>query len=106
MARAGAFIDRLEWLKRLPTAKGDGFGQRPQGAFESKGHLWCAVEDIAANRETRKESERQVTTATIRIRNYPGVKAGDQLRDAILGQTWDVRSAVELDNETVCEVER
>ncbi len=102
MARAGAFIDRLEWLKRSQGA-GDGFGQKAD-SFASQGHLWCAVEDVSGNRAGAKGSDRQQLAATVRVRNYPELVAGDRLRDAVRDQTWTIKSVVWGDNETVCQV--
>ncbi|VTR95238.1 : Phage_H_T_join [Gemmata massiliana] len=103
MRAAGAYRYRLEWLQRTKGAP-TSFGER-QDTFPSQGHLWCAVEDVAGNRDTQKESERQLTTATVRARNYPAVVAGDRLVDAD-ANTWTVKTAVEGDNEMVLEVER
>lgn len=101
--RAGDYRTRLTWL-RTTLGTPDGFGQKPEETT-ALGSLWCAVEDVVANRESRKESERQITTATIRVRNYPDVRPGDQLRDDGESTTWTVLTAVAGDNETLCEVE-
>lgn len=104
--KAGDYSTRLEWLKRLPHAKPDTFGQRPR-THESAGYLWCAVDDPTSNRESEKESEGQKTSATVRIRNYPAVLAGDRLSDPNEGHMWEVMTARATDdNETVCEVQR
>jgi len=104
--RAGDYCIRLEWLKRIPDAQPDSFGQRPR-THESAGYLWCAIDEATANRETEKESEGQKTSATVRIRNYPAIVAGDRLYDAAEDDTWEVKTARATDdNETVCEVER
>jgi head-tail adaptor len=102
--RAGEYRTRLEWLQRTPGTP-DGFGQRAD-TYPSQGYLWGAVEDLVGGRETAKESERQVTTATVRLRNYPAVVAGDRLLDVGLDTTWTVEHAVRGDNELVCEVSR
>lgn len=101
---AGAFIDRLEWLKRAAGTP-DTFGARVD-VYTSQGTLWCAVEDVAGTRATEQERERQLTTASIRVRNLVGIAAGDRLRDAALAETWTVRTVVGRGNETVCEVDR
>jgi hypothetical protein len=101
MARAGDYRDRLEWLKR--TAGGtDAPGQR-QFTYPSQGYLWCAVEDLAANRETVKNVERQVTAANVRVRGEVALLPGDRLAD---GETvWTVLTVVAGDNETLLEVD-
>lgn len=104
MPRAGDYATRLEWLRRTPGAKTPA-GERP-ATYPSAGHLWAAVEDLVGSRETAQESERQLTTATVRLRNYPGVQPGDRLRDAGLGHLWTVGHVVRGDNELVCEVTR
>lgn len=101
---AGHFIDHLEWLQRGRGA-GDGFGQKAD-TFASQGYLWCAVEDLDGGRASAKESEHQERTATVRIRQRPGVAAGDRLRDPIRGDVWTV-TATTFDrraNELVCDV--
>jgi hypothetical protein len=103
MNAAGAYSDRLTWLK-LTAGPADGFGQKPK-VYDSQGLLWGVVEDVAGGRETRKESERMVVSAVIRLRNYPAVAPGDQLRDG-RGDVWTLLTAVKLDNEVYCEVER
>lgn len=104
--KAGDYSTRLEWLSRVTDATPDPFGQRPL-TFQSAGYLWCAVEDLNPTRPTEKESEAQKTTATIRIRNYPAVMAGDRLYDAAEDDTWTIKTAHATDdNETICEVER
>lgn len=105
MHAAGSYNTRLAWLK-LVTGPPDGFGQKPRTNTTQDGYLWGAVEDPAGARETRKESERVVVSAVIRLRNYPPVRPGDQLRDDGRGDTWTVLTAVRLDNEVYCEVER
>ncbi|VTU02778.1 unnamed protein product [Gemmataceae bacterium] len=102
--RAGRYADRLNWLKHQ-TKPADGFGQKGKG-YAHEGYLWGAVEDVAGGRESRKESERQVVAGVVRLRNYPAVAPGDQLRDEGRGDTWTVLTAVKLDNEVYCEVER
>jgi head-tail adaptor len=103
MPSAGEYRTRLEWLRRTPGTP-DGFGQR-QDTFDPQGWLWCAIEDLAANRVTEQESERHQVTASVRIRNYPAVAPGDRLRGTD-GREWEVRTAVEGDNEVLCEVRR
>lgn len=105
MHAAGGYNTRLAWLKQQ-TGPPDPFGQKPKSNAQLDGYLWGAVEDVAGARETRKESERLVVSAVIRLRNYPRVRPGDQLRDDGTGDTWAVLTAVRLDNETYCEVER
>lgn len=105
MPAAGQYVDRVEWLKRTKGVP-DSFGDRkPTDTYPSQGYLWAAIEDVAANRSTEKESERQLTSGTVRIRNYPAVVAGDRLVDGD-GQTWTVKTVIAGDNEISCEVER
>ena len=103
MNAAGGYNTRLEWLQRTAGTP-DGYGQR-RDTYPSQGYLWCALEDVAGNRTVEKESEKQVTSATVRIRNYPAVVPGDRLGDAD-GGIWTVKTAVAGDNETLCEVEQ
>lgn len=100
---AGKYPTRFEW-RRKTAGTPDTFGQKPK-EHENLGSLWGAVEDLAANRTTEKESERQLTSATIRLRNYPEVAPGDLLREAGSGVEWSVRTAIEGDNEIECEAE-
>ena len=104
MPNAGGYRDRLEWLKQT-KGTASGFGEKPS-TYPSQGFLWCAVEDVAAGRVTEKESERQQTTATVRIRNYPAVAPGDRLHDVGRGELWTVRTVARGDNETRAEVDR
>lgn len=99
--KAGDYRDRLEWLKRTRATK-DGFGA-PVETYPSQGYLWCAVEEVTANRESVKDAQRQVTTATIRVRNFPAIGPGDRLSGG--GFVWSVLTAVAGDNETTCEVD-
>ncbi len=100
MARAGSYADRLEWGQKTAGTP-DAFGDRkPSTTYPSQGYLWCAVEDVGASRETKKEGERQLTTATVRIRNAPAVAAGDRLGD------WTVLTVTAGANELTCEVEK
>lgn len=99
---AGKYSSRVEWLRRTKVSA-DGYGQ-PSYGYPSRGYLWAAVEEMAANRETKQESERQVTTTVVRIRGYIDVSVSDRLR--ILGAYYDVKTARTGDNETICEVER
>ncbi|MDY3558120.1 head-tail adaptor protein [Gemmata sp. JC673] len=104
MARAGDYRDRVQWLQRVKGK--DGFGDRRAGdTWTDAGALWAAIEDVIANREGVKESEKQKTSATVRLRNYPGVVAGDKLQD-LDGNVWLVKTAVNGDNELTCDVER
>lgn len=98
---AGDYHDRLEWRKRVPGGR-DSFGQ-PVDTYPSKGFLWGVVENVQGNRTGEKEQQREQLSATIRLRNYPAVKAGDQLADGD-GGVWTVGSVVAGDNETTCEV--
>lgn len=103
MAKAGDYQTRLQWMKRTKSTA-DGYGDRKAtDIYPSQGWLWCAIEDVAANRESRKEGERQVTSANVRLRNYPAIVAGDRLAGE---HVWTVLTVTEGDNETICEVER
>jgi hypothetical protein len=103
MARAGTYRDRVEWLQKTKGVP-DTFGDRkPTFTYPSQGFLWAVVEDVAGGRESRLEAKRQVSTANVRLRNYPAVVAGDRL-SAVLG-TMTVLSVVGGDNEVTCEVE-
>ena len=99
---AGEYTTRLTWLRRK-QGEPDTFGEKPE-EFEHLGTLWGAVEDLAAGRVTEKGSERQETTARIRLRNYPAVRPLDVLRDAGEGDEWEIETAVAGANEMVCEV--
>lgn len=103
MRAAGGYTDRVEWLQRTKGVP-DSFGDRkPTLTYPSQGFLWAAVEDVAAGQESRLEAKRQVNTASVRVRNYPGVVAGDRL-SAVLG-TFTVLTVVQAENEITCEVE-
>lgn len=104
MAKAGDYSTRLEWLKRGP-GNPDTFGQREE-TWIPQGYLWGAVENVVAARVTESESEKQETSATIRLRNYPAVGPGDKLREVGSGAEWTVETAVEGENEIECEVSR
>ena len=101
---AGEYETPFAWV-RAGEPVADTFGEE-HAADEQLGTLWGVAEDVAAVRETRDGVERQFTTATIRLRNYPDVVAGDQLRDLADGELWDVLTVVAGDNEIACEVER
>lgn len=102
---AGQYSTRFAWYRRTPGSK-DTYGGRGDG-HPVAGYLWGSdVEDLVASRETAQESERQTTAGTVRLRNYPGVKAGDRLRDAKWGELWTVQTVARRDNETHCEVTR
>lgn len=104
MPNAGEYDSRLAWLRKSP-GEIDAFGQRfPGNPF--LGHLWGVVEDVAASRETVNGSSRMVTSAMIRVRNYPALVAGDQLRDEGLGDVWTVSVVWRGDDEVLCEVSR
>ncbi|HEX4608855.1 MAG TPA: head-tail adaptor protein, partial [Urbifossiella sp.] len=75
---AGEYPWRFEWLKKSAGTP-DGFGQ-PSDSFPSQGTLWGALEGLSGSRTGSKESERQDVSATIRLRNYPAIAAGDRLR--------------------------
>ncbi len=100
---AGEYAIPFTWQKRTPAAK-DGFGARPD-TFPPQGTLWGALDDANGGRGTAKESERAEVSATVRLRNYPGVVAGDRLVDD-LGDVWTVESAVRGDNELRLDVAR
>lgn len=101
---AGKYSTRFAWLKAV-NGPPDSFGERGEPSTVAAGFLWGELADVGATRSTELESERQLTTGTIRIRNYPAIAAGDQLRDAGLGTLWLVRSVVTGDNERICTVE-
>jgi hypothetical protein len=64
-----------------------------------------AVEDVAGGRAGAKESEHQVVTATIRLRQYPACRR----RPAAVaqwGDVWTVEHVVRGVNEMVLEVTR
>lgn len=106
MKPAGDYLDLVEWMKRnLAGRTHDRVGQATD-AFVSQGYLWSAIEIVTGGRVTELASERQQTTATIRIRNYPAVLAGDKLVDQGHGDTWKVLSAARGSDEVLCEVER
>lgn len=111
MRAAGEYTDRFEWLRRsLGTP--DPFGQKGgalrsrgrQPGYPSQGFLWGLTADVTADRSAERESDRQETTGTVYLRGYLDVAAGDQLDDAGNGTTWTVRTALQRDNETACEV--
>jgi head-tail adaptor len=102
MPAAGEYVDRLDWGQRTKGTP-DSFGQAVY-TFPTQGFLWGVVEEVAGLRVTEMESEKQQTTATIRLRNYPAVAAGDRLTDG-LGRVWRILSAVRGDVEVLCEVE-
>lgn len=104
MAGAGEYDTPLEWRKRAGRTA-DGFGQ-PADQFTGQGTLWAAVEDLVGGRASGKESEGQQTTATVRLRNYPGVAAGDRLYDAGRGELWTVDHVARDVNELRCGVSR
>jgi len=104
MAAAGEYDTRLEWFKKTQGGV-DEFGQRHDEFYPSQGYLWGAVEAAAAGRSSEMESERQETTATVRLRNFPAVAAGDRLRDRD-GNEWTIETVLAGDNEVVCEVVR
>ena len=62
--------------------------------------------ELTGGRESAKESTHQVLSATIRVRNYPAVVAGDRLRDVRWDETWTINHVVPGDNEQVCDVTR
>lgn len=101
--KAGDYRDRVEWLQRTVVAS-DGFGERT-ATFPSQGFLWCAIEDIGANRESKKEGEKQVSTATVRIRNRPAVAAGDKLVGVLATMLVKTVTREPSGNELSCEVE-
>jgi head-tail adaptor len=102
--KAGDYNTRLEWLRKSKGSR-DSFGQR-EDPYTPAGYLWGAVEDVAAGRTTEKQSEKQLTSATIRIRNFPDVAAGDKLREVASGAEWEVLTVVDGDNEIEIEAER
>jgi head-tail adaptor len=104
MPGAGDYPTRFTWKRRQQGAP-DTFGEKPD-EYPVLGTLWGAVENLGAARVTEKASERQETTATIRLRNYPAVKPLDVLRDMGTGDEWEVETAVAGDNEIVCEVKQ
>ena len=105
MADAGEFPTPYNRVRAgVPVA--DEFGEETAAALEL-GPLWGVTEDVLASRERRDASERQFTSATIRLRNEPDVVAGDQLRDLSTGEVWDVLTVVvDTEDELRCEVEQ
>lgn len=102
--RAGDYRDRVQWLQRAKGA--DTFGDRRAGdTYTPEGYLWGVIEDVSANREERKGANVQVTSATVRLRNYPAVVAGDRLQD-LDGNVWTVKTVAAGDNEVTCDVEQ
>lgn len=99
---AGEYTTLFTWLRRK-QGEPDTFGEKAE-EFEHLGNLWGVAEDLAAGRVTQKASERQETSATIRLRNYPAVKPLDVLRDAGGGDEWEIETAIAGENEMVCEV--
>ena len=110
MAGAGEYDARLEWRRKAAGAK-DTFGERPQTAapvltsYDVLGHLWAAVEGLSAGEESRLDAKRQVTRATVRVRNWPAVRPRDELYDPEWDQVWRVVSVRRGDNELVADVE-
>lgn len=104
---AGEYRERLTWLRRVkaPAGTRDGFGQRAD-QFAEVGPLWAAVEGQSGLRTTSKESEGDQVTATVRVRQYPAIVAGDRLRSVRWGDVWTVESVVRGDNELSLEVTR
>jgi hypothetical protein len=102
MPAAGEYTTRFTWLRRKQGVP-DTFGAKPE-EFDILGSLWGVAEALGAARVSEKASERQETTATIRLRNYPDVKPLDVLRDAGEGDEWEIETAIAGDNEMVCEV--
>lgn len=100
--RAGEYSEFYAWsVRSLATA--DGYSEKPD-AYTASGNLWgTPAEDTTSGTETQSESEQQVTTATIRLRNYPTVKPLDRLTDS-LGRVWRINHHYRGANETVCDV--
>lgn len=104
MGAAGDYAERLNWQRRTPGTP-DSFGQRPD-TFPSVADLWAAIEDSSGGRSSSKESEHQVITATIRVRQYPAIKAGDRLVSYRWGDVWTVDHVVRGENELLLEATR
>lgn len=100
---AGGYPERFRWLRRQRAAGGTSATGQKTDTFTAFGHLWGVTDDVVGGRASAKESERQVTTATVRLRNYPDVRAGDRLDSA--GTVWTVLHVVAGANEILCDVE-
>lgn len=101
---AGGYPTRFDWQRRTQGAA-DSFGQKVD-QFAHAADVWGAVDDPSGGRTTRKESEGAEVLATVRVRGYPPVAAGDRLVEYGLGYTWSVLSAVRGPNEQVLDVKR
>lgn len=106
MAAAGDYDVYFQWFA-WSLGSADGFGARPD-VYTTAGNLWGLVENHTAGTTQVLESSQQVDRATVRLRNYPGVKTGDRLvcTRFELPETWTVTDARRALNEVVCDVER
>jgi hypothetical protein len=100
---AGAYSIPFVWsVYALGSA--DNFGEKPRG-YTAGGTLWgTPAENVNANSEVKQQGEKQITRATIRVRNFPTVKPLDKLTDD-LARVWRVVNTVRGDNEIICDVE-
>jgi head-tail adaptor len=98
---SGEYTHALEWETYTPTTDSTN-GQRLD-AWTPNGSLWCAV-DAQATTRRQYDSEQSAQTATVRIHQFPDVKALDKLKDW-RGQVWVVDSVTfdDDENETVVE---
>ena len=95
---------RLEWLRRT---KGAGATRSASATTPTSGAVTVGRPRGRRRRPDHGEGIRAAThSATIRIRNYPDVVAGDVLREVGEGVEWKVLTVTAGENEISCEVER
>jgi head-tail adaptor len=98
---AGLYSDRLQWLqceRSLDASTGQMVDR-----FRENGHLWCSVERDSGQRSRDYGADRPGVAATVRVRNWPSVRAVDRLRDDATGEVWILESLQFGDNELVAE---
>jgi head-tail adaptor len=99
MQPAGDYRHRLSHLiaSRL---RNDETGEDEETHTPS-GYLWCNVNETNGRRGIELGATQTGADATIRIRNYPSVKATDLLRDEARSHTWRIDSIHRGEDELI-----
>jgi len=105
MSAAGRYPVCFAWCVHTygsPSAVGD-----PTDVYADPVNLWGGYDaDRTGTIQQVLNADEQVTTATVRFRNYPAVGPLDSLTDPQSGEVWYVDTVRRGANEILCDVSR